>query len=465
MEYKENKIEIKSVLLVVNTSTFFSNLIHVAGFLKKQDIKIIFFFDNYYSRFFEDIETCTQAGYLYNTSFELNKSKRSLEPVKFKLVKRVIAAFYNRFRYTFFYLLYEHIRAFRFFKKILEKNAIDVVILAGDIIQYQTATYIKVARKKSVPTVILPSFMASYKEACEHYFNDPRHNPSFLSRKIIESFFPKWGMLFNGRYLIRLPFFHILVKEIFKVSPPRVWTAHSGYADRIGVESEAIKKYSIREGIPEEQIAVIGSLSNDKIFLNSKLTVSALVPGFDKFVPGRPIALVTVPPDMFQSRRNFVEFSNFDELVKYFITAVCEKDVFNVLVSFHPSIEIEKFKFIEEYGCLIYKQSILDIIPLCDLFISSVSSTIQWAIALAKPVINYDLYKYRYDDYMGVPAVFYAESKDEYEKLLIKFTDAGFLRDKQREQANAAAEWGMIDGNGGERLLKLLHELINNPKT
>ncbi len=36
----------------------------------------------------------------------------------------------------------------------------------------------------------------------------------------------------------------------------------------------------------------------------------------------------------------------------------------------------------------------LSLVPLCSLYVASVSATIRWAIACGKPVVNYDVYRF-----------------------------------------------------------------------
>ena len=59
-----------------------------------------------------------------------------------------------------------------------------------------------------------------------------------------------------------------------------------------------------------------------------------------------------------------------------------------------------------------------ELVPLCDVFVASISSTIRWAIACGKPVVNYDVYRYRYTDFIGVEGVLTCEEQDEFVSVL-----------------------------------------------
>jgi hypothetical protein len=98
-----------------------------------------------------------------------------------------------------------------------------------------------------------------------------------------------------------------------------------------------------------------------------------------------------------------------------------------------------------------------ELVPLCDLYVASVSSTIRWAIACGKPVINYDVYRYRYTDFMNIDAVLFTEEYAEYcgwiRKLAEQPEELEALRQKQ---VRNAPRWGFLDGRCSERILKVL---------
>jgi len=103
-----------------------------------------------------------------------------------------------------------------------------------------------------------------------------------------------------------------------------------------------------------------------------------------------------------------------------------------------------------------------DLIPLCDIFVASVSSVIRFALACGKPVIDYDIHKFRYNDYLNVPGVFITESQKEYQKILHLWTsNPEELVKVAHKQRLYAKRWGILDGKAGERILALFDELTH----
>jgi hypothetical protein len=133
-------------------------------------------------------------------------------------------------------------------------------------------------------------------------------------------------------------------------------------------------------------------------------------------------------------------------------------DKFNVIVALHPSVRYDDMLYIEKWGVKISQEPTSELIPLCDLFIASISATIQWAIACGKPVLNYDVYRLRntiyYSDIEGVITV---EEKHEFHEILCRMTsDEDYLKNLESKQQNDSQKWGKLDGKAGDRIIDLL---------
>ena len=99
--------------------------------------------------------------------------------------------------------------------------------------------------------------------------------------------------------------------------------------------------------------------------------------------------------------------------------------------------------------------------PLGDLFVASISATIRWAIACGVPVINYDTYRYRYDDYKGVSGVVLVENAREFNAVIQRFVDdSDFANDLKRRQDMHKMFWGIIDAGFADRFAAIVSGLI-----
>ena len=103
------------------------------------------------------------------------------------------------------------------------------------------------------------------------------------------------------------------------------------------------------------------------------------------------------------------------------------------------------------------------LVPLCDLYVAAISATIRWAIACGKPVVNYDVFQYRFDDYDGVPGNILVND--------IALLPAGAQRlaaNPERlaalasAQSTVAQDWGRLDGESSRRMLALIDRLLTS---
>jgi hypothetical protein len=95
------------------------------------------------------------------------------------------------------------------------------------------------------------------------------------------------------------------------------------------------------------------------------------------------------------------------------------------------------------------------LIPTCDLYVASISP-----IACGKPVINYDVYRYRYSDFLKVPGVLTMEEQHEFRSALNRLgLDGEYRRKIEAAQNMQSGYWGMLDGRVGDRMLPVVERL------
>ena len=131
------------------------------------------------------------------------------------------------------------------------------------------------------------------------------------------------------------------------------------------------------------------------------------------------------------------------------------------MIALHPSVPPADAVKYERYGARVAPLNTAELVPLCDIFVASISSTIRWAIACSKPVVNYDVYRYRYTDFIGIEGVLTMEEQQEFVSTLHRlFSDPPYADDIRQKQAAIAACWGRLDGQSGRRLVDLVRRLL-----
>ncbi len=341
----------------------------------------------------------------------------------------------------------------------------NLLILAGDEVGNDSALLIRAGHEYGIDTIITPSTMSNGLEQAEVYYNNPSHSMGNKVNWVAGKLFPRWVLNHKGRKLLRVNGERVFAFEWLKIGPPLPWIFHSGFSDAIAVESPAMLNYYLDAGLPEKQLVLTGSPVNDimgSVLQNKEQLRSDLYKELN-MPKDRPMILSALPPDFLYvvGGRPQCDFQEYDELVKFWLTSLAEIKEYNIVIALHPSVDYYKVKHLENYGIKIARENIVYLMPLCDIFIASVSSTIRWAIVCGIPVINYDVYRYQYSDYLNVDGVITLEEKEDFLRLLHKLTgNPDFYAEIAKKQRNHSKAWGIQDGLSGKRVLDLVDRFI-----
>lgn len=463
------------VLFPVYDKSHFREMIKLGSLLARSSSyspKILFI--RYYPLQEMDISECERRSIKYKINYNLEAVRESASPRR-SLLKRPIKISCRKIwghlsgklsdivRKSFLWKLIFLIRKIQKIKKVIRELKPTAIVLPAEHIDQLSTIFVKAGHYYNVPSAVFPSWMAGPDEAAGHLKNSDLYHLNRWSNKLAGWFYPNWVHHHQGQALIRKPASAVLAMECLGLAPPNPWVLHSGQADVICVESQAMADYGISLGLEPERIKVTGSPAHD-ILARGMEQIDDQRDGLlaELGLPsGRRIILTALPPDFFHARQAECEFESYDSLVESWVASLAELTEVNVIINLHPSMTYDRFCYLERNNVRISSRGIDALIPLCDLFVASISATIQWAIACAKPVLNYDVYGYRYPDYVGVPGVLLAENKKEYANLLERLTgDQEFMARVAQAQAEVAEYWGILDGQSGRRIRGLLGHLV-----
>jgi hypothetical protein len=468
----------KKVLVAIHLNTFFTGLFGIAIEMKRsKNWKPLICFSQQYTEIERDIQRCRQEnievqfgpGNWSVNSNDSNKQENSpfhptfaFRAFLFRGVKRINHIMVRSALFHFIKLSV-HLAKVR---RIIRKENVSILVLGGDIVHYNTAVYIRAAHLESIPAIVIAGWMLNQDENAILIFRDPNASCRRFYNMIISRLFPRWRYEYNGKKLLRLPPGQIIAREILKIAPPRPWTLHSGFADAIAMESQASCEIGVQEGLPPEQIHVTGSMNHD------------LMARFLKNLPKRRRELFTelgfndienrliiaaLPPNEFLHNGEIpgCDFTNYHDLVEFWVKSVSEIRGYNAVISLHPSLIYADMKYIEKWGAKISRRHTAELIALCDIFIVSLSTTIQWATACAKPIVNYDVFKYRQHDYEIITGMVTVERQDEFRLLLKRIaSDEEYLQSLVRKQIACREQWGILDGRAKDRIFNLFDKVM-----
>ena len=464
----------KPVLLVCHISTFFTELFRVGTLLAdNQEFEPVFMFKAYPTAN-DDIAKASSLGIRCLDQFGNPVQPVSQKTVATLKIKKQPTASAHFKEFVRRILFIDFMRSFRqlkeqivFYQNLFARLKPSLIILAGDQVGIDSPVIIKEGHHAGIRTIVIPSTMSNGLEQAEVYYNDPSRSLSRPLNKLIKLFFPKWAFYHKGKWILRESGERALAMEILKLSPPLPWIFQSGQSDAIAVESPAMRKYYLDGGIPETQLRFVGSLVNDIFFKRIKEKESLLKELYQSLnLPaGKPLILTPLPPDFLYvvGGRPQCDFKKYEDLVEFWLKPLrALTPDYNIVISLHPSVRYEEAIHLESPGIAIARENIVNLIPLCEIFVASVSSTIRWAITCSKPVINYDIYRYQYTDYQGIPGVVSFEEQSEYLSYVHRIANDKEFRAKLIDaQRVTASEWGELDGKTGTRLLELFREMTN----
>ena len=455
----------QKVLLISSTIQHFGELFPVALLLQSNGFSPKFYFDGRFSDFTPAKAKCDDSHIPYISQYESKPStpKPTKKPsrswkkwLKFGILldlKNMVSFFSERRKFKV-----QYDAEVKNIQQILASENPDLIIFAGLNVQLRTNLWEKLAG--DIPCVVVPFALAGLEDPAGAIIL--QREQKIAGVNLVNYFvawrYPHWVLEYRGQRLLRLSPQEIFAIENLEASPPIPWLMNSTLHAPIAVESQYMYDFYTNLGIPAEKLILTGALYNDLManiqenFAENRANLYAEL-GLET---DKPMILCAIPPD---KASRLEEFSSFEEMTRFWMQTV-NKVGFHVVVSLHPKLDPTQFDYLEDLGAKISSRKVDTLIPLCHIYVASVSSTIRLAVAAGKPVINYDVYKFRYDDFKDIGGVITMETPDEFAKTVDKLTgDDNFYQNTLSEIE--MGYFGNLDGKTGERMLAFFQKLVS----
>ena len=356
---------------------------------------------------------------------------------------------------------------FGYAQRLMEQLAPDLLVFGQEFPGSVNAYLTRLAARRGVPTVIIPFALGTTKEMCESLAGNPLHDTEFsLLNRLAAAWFPRWVNDYGTQELLRLPGARILMIEAMGLAPEHPWLPNSSRVDRILTESPAMDRYYRRMRFPESQLRLTGAAADDEMaalrtFRDELRVRLCRKLGID---PARPLLVCAWPTNQFGSRQRAVEFVNYQQVCDAWARALAtvrRTSDYNVVIRPHPVTDREFLaSVLRPYRLKATEIDTMELVPLADLFVACVSSTLRWAIACGLPAINYDCYDYGYTDFDPARGTFTVKRYSEFERILDQLTgDSAAYAAAAAAQRASAPDWAMHDGRSMERIFAAIDEL------
>jgi hypothetical protein len=351
---------------------------------------------------------------------------------------------------------------------MIRKAAPDVVVVMEDNVANATSFVAEAARSERCPVVIVPDYIPNAEEQAQWHSGDPNYHVNGPLRGLLGWLLPHWVYRHDGRSLFRMPPARILLHLLLGMRPLRPWIMNAGYATSIALDSVAAERRYLALGFDAAKLAITGSVVSDTIAAgahNREERRSQLCCKYN-LESDRPLIVCAFPPSQYaESKRDKYEYSSFERLAEGWFEVLEEASALsNVLIAPHPRLAADQLRPFERPSLAIADDAIEKLIPLADLYIASASTTIGWALSAGVPVVNYDCYRYEYEDFVSSTAVIHVTARQSFrDELLGLLKVPQRLIRLQRVGKNEAPHWGMLDGKSLMRLAELLRKVASQP--
>lgn len=349
------------------------------------------------------------------------------------------------------------LRRMAFCEDMLVRLGVDALVLAEDNVERDSHAWIRAARRRAIPSTVVTYGTLSPTEAENAYRRSPAHAVEPLERGILARRLGRWLRVGPDYAITRLPLEQALGRELAGFVTRDPWLVNTGAVDRIAVESEGSRAAYLAAGFDAERVITTGHLFHDRLARDPETRASGRAALAERhgLSLDRPWLVVAMPPNQCD-HRPVDRDAGFPDLVRRFCDLPAEITGFEVVVSPHPNLLGPDRELVRSAQGTLVEVPVADLLGLADAYLACVSSTISWALALGLPTIDYDCYRYRYEDKAGEPGLVTARDADSLVRALRALADPSERERWRSASAARASWWGLTDGLASDRIVDLV---------
>jgi hypothetical protein len=343
-------------------------------------------------------------------------------------------------------------------QKVVSEIQPDSLVVRGDrhLGNHWEGALLKVCGDLGVPRIIVPVAASGF----EGRLKMRRGRKTFLLNEenpLLKEFTKQ--VVFDSvseKYLLYKPAYILRALRDNGMLPDNPWVLGGGNSDKLLVDSEHAKQRFVREGVLEEKVVITGHGSHDtlhQIYTNRVALKESIVEQYGLNLE-RKTVLVALP--QLGEHKILPWEEHWKEI--HFICETLQALEANVLVSLHPRMNPENYRFVEdEYDLSIVKERLYKVLPAVDVYICTFSSTLEWSVMCGIPTVIIDFYGFNYTMYDDIDALSVISQKTDFatsvERLVLDKTYYESVMGKTKKSAN---KFGAFDGCSLDRIINEL---------
>jgi hypothetical protein len=445
----------KRILVFSTIPSDLQKQLSIAKILKENGFEVSFYLDDVAHDLFESSQIIREAGFKSN---EVKKRKKftSIQKTHRQEIskKNIIKPIY------FFKKLKDEIVKLQSYKnkleKVIDSTSPDVIIYSTNSFGYNVPLYNKILKKRKIVTVCIPFAIGDEDSLIKYVVNRAKCHSDYLLNKYFMSLLSRWKIQNENKAFLVIPAEQIIAFKIFNLKVENPKSFYGAKVNYLLLENDYMYTHALKDGAQADEILTIGNPYDD-IISNRYLNRESLYKQFCELNNCKndyPLICIALPPFLSEEPDNLSSFS-LETLLSIYIPSEALLRNVNIVVSLHPRIA----KFIKpnlnNSNVILTTRPVDEYIPLCDLFITTFSSTIRTAVGLGVPVINYDLLNFNYNLFRELEDVYYVNTNSEYSSKLKQLVKE--LQEGRKEKARLISS--NFDGKTAERLIAFFENL------
>ena len=338
---------------------------------------------------------------------------------------------------------------------------VDVCFLAEENVERDSWAWVRATHGLDGTAIVMSYAVATPEEALVPCAADPGCAVAGQEGRLLAKRLGQWVLTYEDRLVSRLPIERALAMERLGGAPSLPWVVNTGDADAIAVESDFMVDQFAARGIARSRLHAVGHPLLDEVgaWQEKVLEVKARLVAEAGVDAVKRLAVCALPPSQYP-HRPAAGFDTYESLLVFILTTLTETRNFSVVATPHPTIPADVLEGLETRGFKLLRGATTRLVPAADLYVASSSTTIKWARACGKPVVDYDCYEYGYADYRIDPAVYSAASASQFRDEIRRLDDPEVFAESASSAEGRAEYWGRLDGRSIERIVSLVDDLI-----
>lgn len=357
--------------------------------------------------------------------------------------------FYRR-RFWVLYVVLFRKKYLAIIEGILKEYNAECIVLMDQYIGLRQCVCSLIAKKMGLPIIVIPYVVQRLHDIIisrEKHILVKRSSNSMAGR-VIKLIFPQWVVKQSKKGVLWAFPLEIIGLRLFGINVKDPQKGVNDIVDALLVSSSDAKNRLIECGLDHDKIEVVGDVAFDVFYDQKKANKQWL--RNNAISENKKIVVYSIPAEL---NFNIVYGSYVQYLDKYIkIFDGLKKKGWTIISNPHPCTKNQAVERFSNAGYPIYKGDISEILPHADLYITSYSSTILWAVALGIPSIDHDIYNFKNKGYENINSVKKIFTADDIETFFMeKVTCDDYFNDWTASSNKYASN--LIDGCVMKRII------------